>query len=68
MSGGLYSCAQIVGGNILNVARDAPCWRGFGFINGEVGGFESMNGEAGRSLNVEEFWTSARGGVFKRVD
>ena len=65
---GLYSCAQIVDGNILNVTRDAPHWRGFGFINREVGGFESMNGEVGGSLNMEEFWTSAHGGVFKCID
>ena len=67
-----------MGGNILNVARDAPHWRGLEFINGEVGGFESMNGEVGGfesmngevggSLNMEEFWTSAHGGVFKCVD
>ena len=60
---GLYSRAQIVGGNILNVTRDAPHWRGFGFINREVGGFESMIGEAGGSFNMEEFWTSAHGMV-----
>ena len=65
---GLYSCDQIVGGNILNVTRDVPHWRGFGFINGEVGGFESMNGEVGGSLNMEEFLMSARGGVFKCID
>ena len=55
---GLYSCAQIVGGNILNVTRDVPHWRGFGYINGEVGG----------SLNMEEFWMSAHGGAFKHID